>query len=246
MASQFPDEIRDSLDPSNGSNGSLHTLSRPDESSAFAVEFRSALSDELITVMQQKEPCKAGMLQSHLAAVLCDSARPVLLCHGVALAPEDVLAEEVSLLVIRRPLPDDVAQRMRMAREAVARVKADELLNIKALKFPPDAMHDVWSATLLLSGWQDSSWASIKKFLGSGAGTGTRSLLTLEPYQVSFENQLAVQQIVKRAPQSFEYEHILKFSTATACCAALVVAFISCWDPESERKIAFSKSAFAF
>ena len=237
MALQFPHEIRDSSDPSNGSNGSLHTLSRPDGSSAFAVEFRSALSDELITVMQQKEPCKAGMLQSHLAAELCDSARPVLVCHGVALAPEDVLAEEVSLLVIRRPLPDDVAQRMRMAREAVARVKADELLNIKALKFPPDAMHDVWSATLLLSGWQDSSWASIKKFLGSGAGilgsgAGTRSLLTLEPYQVSFENQLAVQQIVKRAPQSFEHKHILKFSTATACYAALVVAFISCWDPE--------------
>ena len=199
------------------------------EKTSFVVQFRSALNAELIAEMQQPGPCKAGLLQCNLAAVMQDNARPILLLQGVRLAVDDVLTGEASLEVMRRPLPEEAATRLRKAREAVSHVKSDQLQDVKSLKMPPEAIHDVLAAILQLLGRWDYSWVSIRKVLGER--NLVQRLLALEPYQVSFESQLAVQQTVTKHRQSFEYDTIRRVSTATTPMARLVLAFIECWEP---------------
>ena len=207
--------------------GSLHALPQAEGSSPFVLEFRSALSDELILDMQQQGPCKANVLQINLAAVLGDDAPPVLLRQGIPLAAGDILSEEATLLVVRRVLPDEVVLQLEMARKAVSHLKPEHLTSIKELKMPPEPLYNVLRAILLLLGNADCSWLSMKKFLGGRAAT--QKLLTLRPCQVSFESQLAIQQMVQQFPHSFEHKCIYRVSVAAAPFAALVLAFIACW-----------------
>ncbi|KAF4734884.1 Cytoplasmic dynein 2 heavy chain 1, partial [Perkinsus olseni] len=51
------------------------------------------------------------------------------------------------------------------ARKAVGSIRQDNLNEIRALKMPPEAIHDVLYGVLLLMGGSDSSWNAMKKFL---------------------------------------------------------------------------------
>ena len=67
----------------------------------------------------------------------------------------------------------------------------------------------------------------MKQFLG-GKDVVSK-LIALEPRQVSFESQLAVQHIVEQKPRSFDHNTIRRYSIAMAPFAALVRAFLVCW-----------------
>ena len=197
--------------------------------SSFVVEFRSALNGELMTEMRQREPCKAGLLQCSLAAILQDHVRPVLLLQGAPLAPEDVLSGGVTLEVIRRPLPDEAAKRLHMAREAVLRVKATSFRDVKMINKPPEPLRHVLSGILSLLDCRDCSWNQARKLLAGMAFVPR--LIRLKPHQVSFEAQLAVQQTVQQYRRSFEPAVISRFCQVVAPLAELVLAFVECWEP---------------
>ena len=67
----------------------------------------------------------------------------------------------------------------------------------------------------------------MRKFLGRR--DVVLMLIALEPRQVSFESQLAVQRIVEQKAKSFDHDVIRRCSTAMASFAALVRAFLVCW-----------------
>lgn len=60
-----------------------------------------------------------------------------------------------------------VAPIIEAARLAVGQIKSDHLNEIRSLKSPPDAIRDVLEGVLKLMGQADTSWNSMKKFLGN-------------------------------------------------------------------------------
>ncbi|CAE6950830.1 DHC1B [Symbiodinium natans] len=197
------------------------------ENRPFRVEFRSALNGDLLTERQQEGPCRVGHLQCQLAAMFCDEVPPTLLFEGTPLASTDVLREEASLGVVRRTLPERSAFALQAARAAVSRVRSSQLQDLKSIAVPAQMMLDVMAASLSLLDHREHSWHSIKKLL-SGSALPSR-LIALQPHEVSFESQLAVQQLVEQRGDSFRHEVIAKYSIALAPFAALVRAFRECW-----------------
>ena len=72
----------------------------------------------------------------------------------------------------------DVQPLLEQAKEAVSGIRSDNLNEIRSLKMPPEAIHDVLSAVLMLLGIRDTSWLSMKKFL-QNRGVKTRSCTTM-------------------------------------------------------------------
>ena len=60
-----------------------------------------------------------------------------------------------------------VAPIIEAARLAVGQIRTDHLNEIRSLKAPPDAIRDVLEGVLKLMGQADTSWNSMKKFLGN-------------------------------------------------------------------------------
>jgi dynein heavy chain 2, cytosolic len=55
------------------------------------------------------------------------------------------------------------------ARKAVGGIKADNINEIRSLKMPPEPIRDVLEGVLQLMGQEDTSWNSMKRFLGHKA-----------------------------------------------------------------------------
>ena len=189
---------------------------------------RQVRNGDLLSELQQEAPCGVGDLQCRLAARFCDGARPTLLFEGSPLASTDFLHEDVSLAVIRRTLPEEEAAFLQASRAAMSRVRADHLQLVKDLRMPPEPLHDVLAATMSLLDLREHSWMSMKKFLSQRPAIVSR-LIALEPHQVSFDSQLAVQEIVHRHHNSFKHEVISRCSIALAPFATLIRAFLVCW-----------------
>ncbi|OLP99508.1 Thioredoxin reductase [Symbiodinium microadriaticum] len=164
------------------------------ESMAFRVELRNALNAELLTELKQEGPCPVGVVQSHLATMFRDDARPVLVLQGSPMTSADVLREDVSLEVVRRTVTEAAAKSLQEARKGVGELSAGIINEITALKVPPNPLLHVLSAILSLMGHQEPSWPSVTVFL---SGPELSKLIALEPHQVSWESQLAVQQMLE-------------------------------------------------
>eukprot|EP00439_Symbiodinium_sp_Y106_P040121 s700_g4.t3 len=132
---------------------------------AFRVELRNALSAELLTELQQEGPCLVGVVQSHLATMLRDDARPVLVLQGSPLTSMDVLREDVSLEVVRQTVTEAAANSLQEARTAVGELSAGDIEEITALIVPPRPLLHVLSAVLTVMGRKEPSWESVQEFL---------------------------------------------------------------------------------
>ena len=135
-----------------------------------------------------------GVVQSHLATMFRDDARPVLVLQGSPMTSADVLREDVSLEVVRRTVTEAAAKSLQEARKGVGELSAGIINEITALKVPPNPLLHVLSAILSLMGHQEPSWPSVTVFL---SGPELSKLIALEPHQVSWESQLAVQQMLE-------------------------------------------------
>ena len=61
----------------------------------------------------------------------------------------------------------DIAPLVEEARKAVGGIQKSNLDELKSLKMPPEAIHDVLKAVLRIFGVFDASWNSMKKFLSN-------------------------------------------------------------------------------
>ena len=60
-----------------------------------------------------------------------------------------------------------IAPVLEAAKAAVGGIKSDNLNEIRSLKMPPEAIRDVLEGVLRIMGNYDTSWISMKRFLGN-------------------------------------------------------------------------------
>eukprot|EP00759_Apiculatamorpha_spiralis_P039816 PhF_6_TR38629/c0_g1_i1/m.57632/K10414/DYNC2H, DNCH2; dynein heavy chain 2, cytosolic len=108
------------------------------------------------------------------------------------------------------------------AREAVGNIKSENLNEIRSLHMPPEAIRDVLEGVLMLLGIYDTSWVSMKKFLGQRGVKET--ILTFNASSITHESRDNVKKIVEQKASSFKHENIVRASVAAAPLAAWVKA----------------------
>merc|ERR1719188_398521 len=110
------------------------------------------------------------------------------------------------------------------AQKAVGSIKPDHLNEIRALKMPPEPIHDVLNGVLRLMGNYDNSWASMRKFLaGSGA---IQRIMNFDPRNINAEVRTDVEKLLKDKANSFDHATIYRVSVAAAPLAKWVNACV--------------------
>eukprot|EP00756_Hemistasia_phaeocysticola_P023549 Hpha_TRINITY_DN15900_c0_g17::TRINITY_DN15900_c0_g17_i1::g.73779::m.73779/K10414/DYNC2H, DNCH2; dynein heavy chain 2, cytosolic len=108
------------------------------------------------------------------------------------------------------------------ARQAVNSIKSEHLNEIRVLAMPPAAIRDVLEGVLCLMGIYDTTWGSMRKFLGQ-RGVKER-ILTFDAKDITPEVRENVSRHIESKPQSFKPEVIQRASVAAAPLAAWVTA----------------------
>jgi dynein heavy chain 2, cytosolic len=104
----------------------------------------------------------------------------------------------------------------------VGSLRADNLNEIKSFTMPPDPIRDVLECVLYLMGTYNTTWKSMKKFLGiSGV---IKSIVNFDARMISHQVRDDVIKLMEASPSSFEQEKIYRVSVATAPLAAWVKA----------------------
>ncbi|RYY32252.1 hypothetical protein EON62_05575, partial [archaeon] len=108
------------------------------------------------------------------------------------------------------------------AKAAVGSIKRENLDEIRSFSMPPEAIADVLSAVLMLLGTTDTSWASMKKFLGN---RGVKEeVMNYDARRITPKMRKAVAKMMADKPSSFDKEGIARASAAAAPLAAWVRA----------------------
>ena len=116
----------------------------------------------------------------------------------------------------------DVQPILEQAQKAVGGIKSDNLNEIRHLKMPPEAIHDVLSAVLMLLGVRDTSWLSMKKFLGQ---RGVKDeILNYDAHQMTPQIRKSVAKVLRAKANSFDDANIYRVSVAAAPMALWVKA----------------------
>ncbi|TPX32194.1 hypothetical protein SmJEL517_g04664 [Synchytrium microbalum] len=118
----------------------------------------------------------------------------------------------------------DVEPILRAARESVGEIRGDALTEIRSLRAPPPAVRDVLEGVLRLMGILDTSWNSMKGFLGKR--TIKEEILNFDAHSVTKQAREAVAELLRTKPESFDEVAIRRASVAAAPLAAWVKANI--------------------
>ena len=110
------------------------------------------------------------------------------------------------------------------ARAAVGGIKSDNLNEIRALKMPPEAIRDVLEGVLRIMGNFDTSWISMKRFLGNKSVKD--EILNFDSRKMTPEIRESVSELLQQKGSSFEHANIYRVSVAAAPLAAWVKANI--------------------
>ena len=111
------------------------------------------------------------------------------------------------------------------ARAAVGGIKKEHLSEIKSMKAPPDAIRDVLESVMKLMGFRDTTWSSMRNFLGQ---TGFKErIVNFDAHEINAATRLDVGQLIASRPGSFRPADIARVSRAAAPLAAWVQANLS-------------------
>jgi len=108
------------------------------------------------------------------------------------------------------------------ARQAVGGIKKDNLNEIRSLKMPPEAIRDVLEGVLKIMGNFDTTWVSMKRFLGSSSVK--EDIVNFDSRKITPEIRNAVQELLNKRGNSFEHAVIHRVSVAASPLAAWVKA----------------------
>ncbi|CAM9184751.1 unnamed protein product, partial [Discosporangium mesarthrocarpum] len=110
------------------------------------------------------------------------------------------------------------------AKHAVGQIKSDHINEIRSLKMPPEPIADVLGAVLMLLGIRDTSWLSMKKFLGN---RGVKDdILNFDAHKIDPQLRAQVSKLLNQKSSSFEDANIYRVSVAAAPLARWVKANI--------------------
>jgi dynein heavy chain 2 len=194
------------------------------------------LEEAAETVDHLEKEAKIQQKELAVAQVAADQAMEQI---AVALSQATERRREVEVLKeeIDRKQEDTLKQKMEIEEElssitpilesakvAVGGIKNDNLTEIRSLKMPPGPISDVLSAVLLLLGIQDTSWSTMRKFLGN---RGVKEeILNFDARRITKEMRTLVSKLLKNKASSFEHANIYRVSVAAAPLAAWVKANI--------------------
>eukprot|EP00899_Mesostigma_viride_P029629 jgi/Mesvir1/9851/Mv22388-RA.1 len=119
----------------------------------------------------------------------------------------------------------DVQPMIDAARKAVGGIKSDNLNEIRSLKMPPDAIRDVLEGVLRIMGNNDTSWVSMKKFLGQKAVKD--DILNFDASRITPDVRDGIQKFLAAKANSFDHAVIYRVSVAAAPLAAWVKAVVA-------------------
>ena len=108
------------------------------------------------------------------------------------------------------------------ARQAVGGIKKDNLNEIRSLKMPPEQIRDVLEGVLKIMGNFDTTWISMKRFLGNSSVK--QDILDFDSRKITPEIREAVQDLLNKRGNSFEHSVIHRVSVAASPLAAWVKA----------------------
>lgn len=118
----------------------------------------------------------------------------------------------------------EVTPLLEEARSAVNQIRSEHLSEIRSVRVPVKQIQDVLEGVLRLLGNEDTSWQSMKSFLGS---RGVKEqILNFDARDISPTVRDAVARLVSKKAASFEQEAIERVSLAAAPLAAWVKANI--------------------
>ena len=118
----------------------------------------------------------------------------------------------------------DIGPLVEEAKKAVGGIQKSNLDELKSLKMPPEAIHDVLNAVLRIFGIFDASWNSMKKFLSNRSIID--SILDFDPRVITVENRKEVDKLLKEKGHSFERHVIYRASLAAGPLADWVTAIM--------------------
>ncbi|CAM9131219.1 unnamed protein product, partial [Ectocarpus sp. 4 AP-2014] len=108
------------------------------------------------------------------------------------------------------------------AKQAVGQIKSDHINEIR--RMPPEPIADVLGAVLMLLGIRDTSWLSMKKFLGN---RGVKEdILNFDARRIDPQLRAKVTKLLTQKSASFEHASIYRVSVAAAPLATWVKANI--------------------
>jgi len=119
----------------------------------------------------------------------------------------------------------DVQPLLEKAQQSVSNIRSENLNEIRALKNPPEAIADILSAVLSLLGVKDTSWRSMKRFLGQRGVT--EQILQYDAKNMTPSMHAEVSAIVKKKARSFEPANAKRASAAVEPMAEWVTANLS-------------------
>jgi len=187
------------------------------------VEALQADAGEKQKVLEEKQKLAAEALQRITAAMqqAAERRQEVEQLEKDAQRDQDHNSGEKEL--IEKELAE-IQPILESAKKAVGSIKSDHLNEIRALKMPPEPIHDVLNGVLRLMGNYDNSWASMKKFLaGSGA---IQRIMNFDPRQINESVRHDVEKLLKEKANSFDHATIYRVSVAAAPLARWVNACV--------------------
>jgi dynein heavy chain 2 len=123
--------------------------------------------------------------------------------------------------VIEKEL-SEVEPLLRSAKEAVGEIKSEHLSEIRALRAPPPVIRDVLEGVLRLMGIFDTSWTSMKAFLGKR--TIKEEILNFDARNISRDIRDSMNGFLSEKATSFDENVVKRSSVAAAPLAAWVKA----------------------
>ncbi|CAF0723119.1 unnamed protein product [Rotaria sordida] len=125
----------------------------------------------------------------------------------------------------KREIDDELAETQPLvdqAKQAVGSIRSETLVEIRSLRAPPDVIKDILEGVLKLMGVLDTSWTSMKGFLGK---RGVKEeIMNFDPRNVTAENRESVEQLLRKKADSFTQENAAKASQVAGPLATWVVA----------------------
>lgn len=136
------------------------------------------------------------------------------------------LAEEETTLNARKSqVEGELSQIQPMldsAKKAVGNINPANLSEIKSLKMPPEPIRDVLEGVLRLMGNYDTSWISMKRFIGNRGVLA--EIMNFDASNIDPKIRQGVEDILRSKSSSFQHDVIKRVSVAAAPLAQWVVA----------------------
>ncbi|GBG24746.1 Cytoplasmic dynein 2 heavy chain 1 [Hondaea fermentalgiana] len=198
----------------------LGGLSKLEEASTTVDDLSADAATQRVELQRKQTAADASMDEITEALQLASKTR-----KETETLSEDLKRAEEETLARKGKIEEELSEIqpvLESAKQAVGQIKSEHLNELRSLNTPPEPVRDVLSAVLMLLGIRDTSWMSIKRFLGN---RGVKEdILNFDTQRITADIRSQVMKLLRSKGSSFERSAIQRVSVAAAPMAAWVKA----------------------